>query len=54
MLPWASKYHSSFPIADQAVLEGRKKHFIVDLIIANHAAALPWKEMINICKDAGM
>ncbi|KAE9404941.1 hypothetical protein BT96DRAFT_972778 [Gymnopus androsaceus JB14] len=48
-----------FPTTRKAVLEGWKKHLdniiaIVDSIVANPAAAMPWKETVAICKDAGI
>ncbi|KAJ3756367.1 PLP-dependent transferase [Lentinula raphanica] len=64
-----SQFELLFPTTRQAVLEGWKNHIdnvkrhapqgskivaVVDSIVANPGAAMPWKEMVKICKDAGV
>ncbi|KAJ3726522.1 pyridoxal phosphate-dependent transferase [Lentinula guzmanii] len=62
-----SEFQLAFPTTYQAILDGWKKHIdnvkqnappgkkivaVIDSIVANPAAAMPWKEMVKICKDA--
>ncbi|KAJ4469660.1 pyridoxal phosphate-dependent transferase [Lentinula aciculospora] len=64
-----SEFQLLFPTTRKAVLKGWQKHIdnvklnapkgskivaIVDSIVANPGASMPWKEMVKICKDAGI
>jgi selenocysteine lyase/cysteine desulfurase len=64
-----SEFELVFPTTRQAILDGWKKHVenvkknapagkrivaAIDAIIADPAVALPWIEMVKICKDAGV
>ncbi|KAJ3978936.1 PLP-dependent transferase [Lentinula detonsa] len=64
-----SQFELLFPTTRQAVLEGWKEHIdkvkqsapqgskivaVIDSIVANPGASMPWKEMVKISKDAGV
>ncbi|KAJ3893796.1 pyridoxal phosphate-dependent transferase [Lentinula edodes] len=64
-----SQYELLFPTTREAILEGWHRHIhnvkrnapqgskivaVVDSIVANPGASMPWKEMVRICKDAGV
>lgn len=64
-----SQYELLFPTTREAILEGWQRHIhnvkrnapkgskivaVVDSIVANPGASMPWKEMVRICKDAGV
>ncbi|KAJ3716679.1 pyridoxal phosphate-dependent transferase [Lentinula raphanica] len=64
-----SEFELLFPTTHQAILDGWQKHIdnvkqtapqnkkivaVIDSIVANPGAAMPWKEMVKICKDAGI
>ncbi|KAJ3865500.1 PLP-dependent transferase [Lentinula novae-zelandiae] len=64
-----SEFQLLFPTTRQAILDGWQKHItnvkanapqgqkivaVIDSVVANPAAAMPWKEMVKICKDVGI